>query len=165
MPWGIRYPVYNDPANMHLCYLSGSSVYLLIYLPAWFISPDTTDYLLSPIYSRSVFCSWQLLVRLKYHCAPGIVRDESSNSITRPICPPFLPSPSRWFILEIKDIIHPSRSVENSCSRRKLMHLSIVVGFLSSLVFHQSLLTIVSIHGMILRIAFNFYFPRKFAIA
>lgn len=85
---------YNGRANTRL-YIPDFSVYLLIYLPARFISPDTTDYLRSPIYSRSVFCSWQLLVRLKYHCPAGIVCDESSNSITRTVCPVFLRPPRR----------------------------------------------------------------------
>ena len=83
---------YNGRANTRL-YIPDFSVYLLIYLPARFISPDTTDYLRSPIYSRSVFCSWQLLVRLKYHCPAGIVCDESSNSFTRTVCPVFLRPP------------------------------------------------------------------------
>lgn len=147
MPWGIRCPVYNDPANMHLC-ISGSSVYLLIYLPymVYFARYDRL-FAFSDIFALGVLqLATARPVKISL-CCRIIVRVESSNSITRPIYPPFLPSPSRWFILEIKDIriVHPSRSVENSCFRRKLMHLSIVVGFLSSLVFHQCLLTIVSI--------------------
>lgn len=82
-----------------------SSVYLLIYLPCmiYFARYDRL-FAFSDIFTLGVLqLPTARPVKISL-CCRIIVRGESSNSITRPICPPFLPSPSRCFILEIKDI-------------------------------------------------------------